>query len=105
MDYKQFIPKEATKLAPADHKFIEQHIVPNEVSNLSVQNPFSGVRAEVSPLVATLVALVQDLAYNDFAPHLLAKWGLTANNAVSKFDRARYIILKIDKETYYNFID
>ena len=97
------------KITDADKKFIMNHIVPKMVpadeTNLIVSNPFTGWSKVVNPLVANLVYFVQDLSMNEFSPRALQKWGVPAGRKIQMFDRARYTILKIDREVYMNVVD
>ena len=94
------------KLTDADKKFIAEHIDPhvNEKIN-TVSNPFTGESMETTPQITTLVEMIQNLSFNDFHPNALKKWRCTPTNCVSKFDRARMIVLKLDKNVYYKIID
>ena len=94
------------KLTEADKKFITQHIDPhvNERVN-TVFNPFNGEQIETTPQITTLVKMIQDLSFNNFHPGALKKWGCKSTNAVSKFDRARMIVMKLDRNVYYKVID
>jgi hypothetical protein len=96
------------KLTAADEKFIEQYIKPKlteDDGTSHVTNPFSGESIQTTPLIATIIGMVQDLAYNDFHPWMISKWGLTKGNAVQKFDRARHIVLKLDSHVYMQILD
>jgi hypothetical protein len=95
-----------SKLTVADEKFIDQHIT-SHVSddNTVVGNPFTGEEIGTTPLIATIVWMVQDLAYEDFQPWVLEKWGLTRGNAYQKFDRAKNIVLKLDSDVYMKILD
>jgi len=98
--------KTIMKLTAADQKFINTHITPNINEWVKgVSNPFSGETFPASPLIATLVQMVQDLSYTEFSTTSLNKWGCTKGNAVQKFDRARYIVLKLDSKLYMSILD
>jgi len=109
MKYKNYIPSGVKDINAADIKFLEQHIEPKiQDSDVGIQNPWSGTAESVNPLIGTLVEMIYDISYNQdygLPPHILNKWGLKKTNWISKFDRARYIVLKLDKEIYFNFID
>ena len=94
------------KLTDADKKFITEHIDPLVHEELhEATNPFTGARIETTPQIAALVKMIQDFSFNDFHPRVLKKWGCKSTNYVSKFDRARMIVLKLDRNVYNNIID
>jgi len=98
------------KLTDADKKFLATHITPNMPrpvfdGTMKVSNPFTSETIETTPQIATLVKMIQDLSYNDFNPRMLDKWGCKSTNCVSKFDRARMIVMKLDRNVYYKVID
>jgi hypothetical protein len=75
-----------------------------------ISNPWSGETATVNPLIGALYTMTYDLSTEaNFmgVPLTLARtrWQVTTNNWVSKFDRARYLILKLDSSIYSKFID
>lgn len=101
MDYKQFIPVKAKEVKAADHKFIEAHVLEHmSEGDKRITNPWSGDSATVNPLIAALYQMIMELQTGHFN-----KYGLTKKNWVSKFDRARYLILKLDSSIYMNFVD
>lgn len=95
------------KLTEADKKFITEHITPriHEEKLRTVSNPFTGANIETTPQIATLVKMIQDFSYNDFNSYALKKWGCKQTNCISKFDRARHIVSKLDKNIYFEIID
>ena len=94
------------KLTDADKKFITAHITPLIHEELrTVSNPFTGAVIQTTPQIATLVKMIQDLSFNDFNPAVLKKWGCKQTNCISKFDRARSIVLKLDRNIYFDVID
>ena len=98
MNYKEFMPG---KVTAADYKFVERHVVKHMTEgDKTIKNPFSGETAVVNPLIGALYQMIEDLQNG-----MLEKYGLKSTNWVSKFDRARYLILKLDQEIYSNFID
>lgn len=93
-------------LTNADKKFLTEHITPLIHEELrTVSNPFTGAIIQTTPQIATLVKMIQDLSYNDFNLNMLKKWGCKQTNYISKFDRARQIVLKLDKNIYFEIID
>lgn len=98
MNYRQFMPG---KVTAADYKFVEAHVVEHmSEGDKTIVNPWSGETADVNPLIGALHQMIEDLQDGKFV-----KYGLTSQNWVSKFDRARYLILKLDSQIYTNFVD
>lgn len=96
----------AAKATAADVKFVETYIAKHmSESNTKVVNPFSGWEKNASPLVAALTYFTQELIYSDFARRALVKWNVPEGKKVQLYDRARYLILKLDNEVYMNVID
>jgi len=110
-----YIPDSAAKkVTDADRKFIHAHLssalieqenVQLALGEVSVTNPFTGTKVVATPLVTSLVKMVQELSYNEFGEHTLKHYNLTRGNAVQKFDRARMLALKIDSNTYMQILD
>lgn len=101
MNYKKFIPAEAKDVTAADHKFVEAHVVEHmSEGDKTITNPFSGETKTVNPLIGALHQMIEDLQDG-----LFSKYGLTSKNWVQKFDRARYLILKVDQGIYMKFVD
>jgi len=93
-------------VTPADKKFYEKYIAPKvRPFEKHVRNPLTGWSKEVNPVVAACVRLVQNLAYNNFSKQALLYWGISDGQRVQVFDRARYLILKLDREVYSEVID
>ena len=94
-------------LTTADVKFIDNYIAKHiDASNVKVVNLFSGDEADTNPLIACLCYFVLDLAYSEFSRENKRKWGLNPDtHCVREFDRARYLILKLDSDIYSRFID
>ena len=101
------------KLTAADKKFLTAHIDPLIFTTTmhsheelhTVSNPFTGETIETTPQIATLVKMIQDLSYDNFSPRALKKWGCKPTNCISKFDRARYIVMKLDRNVYLKVVD
>jgi len=105
MNYKQFMPG---KVTAADYKFVEKHVAKHMTEgDKTIKNPFSGETAVVNPLIGALYQMIEDLQQADYhtGDYIYEKYGLTKKNWVSKFDRARYLILKLDSNIYMNFVD
>ncbi len=93
-------------VTPADVKFFDTIIRPKmRADNVTVVNPLSGVSKVTTPEVATLTDFVYELGDYSCAPFILKKWGVPAGRAQQMFDRARYLILKLDNEVYMAVID
>ncbi len=105
MNYKQFMPG---KVTAADYKFVEAYIVKHMTEgDKTITNPWTDESAVVNPLIGALYQMIDELQRAAYpgGEQIYKKYGLTARNWVSKFDRARYLILKLDQEIYMNFID
>jgi len=90
----------------ADRKFYDKYIAPRYAEqNIHVLNPFTEYRKVVHPVIANLVTFVQELIYDDFHPSTLKKWGVPEGRKIQLFDRAKYLVLKLDRETYSNVLD
>ena len=95
-----------TGVTPADVKFVEAHIANQILPDYkTVQNPFSGVTHETTPLIATLTRFVQDISNSGFSERACSRWGISKGQMVQKFDRARYLILKLDCKLYSDIVD
>ena len=72
-------------------------------TNQTVHNQFSGTEFNVTPLSAALVRFLQ-ISYVNYA--MFGKMMFNSKPvAIGTYDRAKYLLLKIDRETYYNVID
>lgn len=98
--------KSNKKVTPADIKFVEKYIDPKlRYGFKHVENPFTGWHKETNELIATLVTFTQTLIYSEFHPVHLKIWGVPEGQKIQLFDRAKYLILKLDNEVYMNVID
>lgn len=105
MDYKEFL-KDVKGVTEADHKFVQNVIAKHMPATASkVVNPFTGYEKYVNPLLAALVYFTQEIVYSDFSDIKLKKYGIGKGNAYQLYDRARYLILKLDNDLYSNVID
>lgn len=69
----------------------------------TVTNLFTGQNFTATPLVAALVNFL-NVSYRNY--NLFGK--MSFNNkpvAIGTYDRTKYLILKLDSDTYYNVID
>lgn len=100
------------KLTPADEKFIAKFINPNGIlsaeTKVECSNRFTGDVVETDEITAATIDFVfkveiamqgGDKALKRIHPDL------KASNAVSNFDRARYIVMKLDSKTYMTILD
>lgn len=79
-NYSDFIAGNKN-VTPADVKFIERIIAPRmRFAFPEATNLLTGWHKGTNPLISTLVMLTQDLAYNEFAPSMLHKWGVPPGN-------------------------
>jgi len=74
------------------------------------ENPFSGQVFEVDPICAKCIDFVQELEplINGQRLDLIqAKYPSikSIGGAIQKFDRARYLVLKLDSSVYMNILD
>ena len=99
-----------SKLTPADKKFIKEFLQP-EILPLDVKlvrnNRFTDEPVSVSPTVASafdFVMKLEPILQNADALKKVHK-KLTPRNSISKFDRARYIVLKLDNNAYMALLD
>ncbi len=97
----------------ADIKFIETYI--KELDTQDFANPWSGETLSLSGYMAGLYQFIKDLSNCDtwdswddnvFKTELKnIHSSLTPKNWISKFDRARHLILKLDSSVYMTLID
>jgi hypothetical protein len=105
MDYKEVLNSNK-KVTEADRKFVEKYIAPHFYQGQSlVYNPVTEWEKRSTVLIGTLVLFVQQLSFHDFSRSILGKWGVPEGQKIQLFDRARYLILKLDSEIYSNVID
>lgn len=113
MNAIQFL-KQTRSVTDADIKFVETYIKPQmsgaaydavESTQLRVSNPLTGFVDTTNPIVAMLVAFTQELAYSDFSVAAMKRWNVPKGKAVQLYDRARYLVLKLDSNIYSNVID
>lgn len=93
-------------ITEADRKFVAKTIQPHlDAPAIEVYNPLSGWSKKATLLVSNLVWFTQRLIYSEFNPAVLKHYGISSGSAIASFDRARMIILKIDRDVYSNVID
>lgn len=102
------------KLTPADNKFIEKFLNRNGKLNFDAdvtfkrKNAYTGVEVEVDPICAVAVDFILKvevaMQYGDTALKAIHP-DLKMSNAVSNFDRARYIVMKLDRKAYSALLD
>ena len=72
-------------------------------SNVTAENSFTGDTFTVSPLSAALVKFL-NVAYRNYNLFNKMYFGTTPVT-INTYDRVKYLLLKLDKETYFNTID
>ncbi len=102
------------KLTPADEKFIIEFLNGAELKKtfksgqtVTRRNRFSGDAADLDPRSAAafdFVLQVEPVLQNAAALKRIHP-KLTIRNVVSKFDRARFIVMKLDQESYMTLLD
>lgn len=102
-----------SKLTPADNKFIAKFLNPNGELNFDAtptykrQNRFTGETFEVDPICAAAIDFVFKIEpyLQNAAALQRINPNLKPSNAISNFDRARYLVLKLDQKAYSGIID
>lgn len=99
------------KLTPADKKFIAKFFgeVDFDAKDITRRNRFSGVEISVDPVFAKCFDFVLKLegamiSHNENQLKAIHP-ELKMTNAVSNFDRARMIALKMDSNAYMELLD
>ena len=103
------------KLTPADNKFIQKFLNSKNELDFDAEkrhfrtNEFSGEEVEVCPICATAIDFVlrlQPLLHrNDARGMQELNINLKPSNAVMNFDRARYLVMKLDSSAYMRLLD
>jgi hypothetical protein len=98
-----------TKLTPADEKFIAKFFgkINFDKATITRSNRFTGEDFDVDPICAAAIDFVfkiEGIIGND---RLLKQIHpeLKASNAVSNFDRARMLVLKLNSNAYMGILD
>jgi len=104
-----------TKLKPADEKFLTKFLGDKldfnsfDTEKITRKNPYSGVSCEVDPICAACYDFVMKLydciQREDEVGMKKIHPSLRLTNAVQNFDRARYIVMKLDSDAYYTLLD
>jgi len=103
--------KTKTKLTPADEKFIAKFFTIDFDAHKTHfrSNRFSGEKVEVDPISAAAIDFIFKLegAINSQSDEAIAKVHplLKRTNAISNFDRARMLVLKMNPEAYMAILD
>lgn len=99
------------KLTPADKKFIVKFFgeVDFDATDIKRRNIFSGVEISVDPVFAKCFDFIQKLepainSQNEARMKAIHS-SLKLTNAISNFDRARMIALKMDSRAYSELLD
>jgi hypothetical protein len=99
------------KLTAADNKFIAEFLdgknIDFSTEKIVRRNRFTGEEAELCPIAAAahdFAFRVEPYLFNDVMLRQIHP-KLTSKNSVSKFDRARYIVAKLNPKAYMALID
>jgi hypothetical protein len=100
------------KLTPADNKFIVEFLNGDNLdfdSNVEIvrRNRFTGEAVEIDPISAAafdFVMTLEPILYNKEALKRVHP-KLSPKNSVSKFDRARMIVSKLNIDAYMRLLD
>lgn len=105
------LKKAKSKLSPADEKFIAKFLKDKldfSIDTITRTNKFTGEKVELDPICAAVYDFVMDL-YNamNIGETAIKRVhpDLKSTNAVQNFDRARYIMMKLDSEAYMKLLD
>ena len=99
------------KLTEADKKFITKFFgeVDFDATDITRRNRFSGAQISVDPVFAKcfdfVLALEEAMVSRSEAKMQKIHPSLKMTNAVSNFDRARMIALKMDSNAYMELLD
>lgn len=100
------------KLTSADNKFIAKFLNGDKLdfdSNVTFTrlNEFTGETAELDPICAAAFDFIKKVegALENKAELKKISPALTLGNAVQSFDRARYLIMKMNLTAYYTLLD
>ncbi len=100
------------KLTDADNKFVAEFLengyMDKDIKTVFTRrNRFTGVEVELSPISAAafdFIQKIEPILYDDEALKRIHP-KLSSRNAVSKFDRARYIVMKLEPDAYIELLD
>ena len=101
------------KLSPADEKFIAKFF-PNinfDAATITRTNRFTGEEFELDPICAAAIDFVFEVeramnsGRNADAALQRIHPALKMTNAVSNFDRARYLVMKLNSKAYMGILD
>lgn len=97
MNYKDYLNSKKS-VTPADKKFVETYIAPLMIKD-----------ATDTDLIGALTSFILDMqrgyGYMGFSPTTCKKYNLTSGKAQQCFDRARYLVGKLDHNYYMKYID
>jgi hypothetical protein len=105
---------EKKKLTPADEKFIAKFLnskneIDFDAKRITRKNRFTGEEFEVDPISAAAIDFVfrveSALRFQDERRLKLINPELKLTNAVSNFDRARMLVLKMNQRAYMGILD
>jgi hypothetical protein len=105
------------KLSPADEKFIAKFISDKldfDTKKITRSNQFSGEEVELDPICAAVFDFVIELEKAMNASNIeehkernikRVHPDLTLGNCIQNFDRARFIVMKMNPDAYYALLD
>lgn len=94
------------RVTEADKKFVKRCIAPHIDPKFDTVERFDlAWKKQTTPLIYTLCKFVLDLSLTQFNKHILKHYDVSEGSKIASFDRARYLILKLDTDVYYNIID
>lgn len=98
--------KQNKLVTKADIKFLEEFIM-EQGDEKTFENPFSGERVTCTGYLSGLLKFIQDVEGVMYDKQKLFMYHekLTLKNITSKFDRARYLVQKLDQDVYMKLID
>jgi len=104
--------KKKSKLTPADEKFIAKFLADKLDYSTEIMirtNPFSGAKVELDPVSAVCydfaITLYKAMSHGDDKILKEIHPSLKMSNVVSNYDRARFIVLKMNPEAYSSLLD
>lgn len=107
--------KSKPKLNDADQKFLKKFLGDKlnfdsfSTDKITRRNPYSGEVVDIDPISAACYDLAMKLykAWENQDEVALKKIhpDLRLTNVVQNFDRAKYIVLKMDPDAYYSLLD
>ena len=97
MNYKDELKKNK-KVTEADRKFVENYIAPKMSKEASTEELING-------LTNFIYKMQSGYGVTGFANWVCNIYKVPQGRALQCFDRARYLVLKLDSDTYMRLID